>query len=84
MIPEHALEAVRSGCCDLIDRMAENGVFENITVEGKSPLVRTAAETGQSVMLRFLFENHQSRFRQVLIQKNLLLKYLMLIKHILY
>ena len=28
MIPEHALEAVRSGCCDLIDRMAENGVFE--------------------------------------------------------
>ncbi len=58
MIPEHALEAVRSGCCDLIDRMAENGVFENITVEGKSLLVRTAAETGQSIMLRFLFENH--------------------------
>ena len=58
MIPEHASEAVRSGNCDFINRMAEDGVFDDITAEDKSLLVRTAAEAGQSTMLRFLFENH--------------------------
>ena len=53
-----ALKAVRSGNCDLINRMAENGAFDNITAEDKSLLVKTAAEAGQSAMLRFLFESH--------------------------
>ncbi len=58
MTVTQALEAVRSGNCDLISRMAGDGAFDDITAEDKSLLVRTAAEAGQSVMLRFLFENH--------------------------
>ena len=58
MITEHVLKAIRTGDCSTIDRLAENGVFDEISVEDKSLLVRTAAEAGQSAMLRFLFEYH--------------------------
>jgi len=58
MILPQTLEAIRTGNCDAIDRLAETGVFDDIGAEEKSLLVRTAAEAGQCAMLRFLFEYH--------------------------
>ena len=43
MTVTQALEAVRSGDCGLINRLAESGAFDDITAEDKFLLVRTAA-----------------------------------------
>lgn len=53
-----ALAAIRIGNCGAIGQMAENGDFDAMTAEEKALLVRSAAEAGQSAMLRFLFECH--------------------------
>ncbi len=58
MITRQILSLVSSGSCGEIGRLAEQGVFEDITQEEKRLLVFTAAQSGQAEMLRFLFEAH--------------------------
>ena len=58
MIQDSILELIRSGNCSAVGQLAGNGLFDSVTSEEKSLLVRTAAHAGQASMLRFLFENH--------------------------
>ena len=58
MITDQILTAVRTGNCGMIDRLAKDGVFDEISAEDKCLLIRNASESGQSAMLRFLFEYH--------------------------
>ena len=58
MMTEQVLASVRAGDTGTIGRLAEQGFFDEFTAEEKGLLVRTAAEAGQSTMLRYLFEYH--------------------------